>query len=147
MNISLECQYAIRSIFELARQYGQGTVPVSEIAKTYDIPDRFLELILNKLKAGGFVISKRGVQGGFLLAVPPKEVTIGQIIRYIDGPLDPVGKCVVGRHGRECPRKSSCTLRDLWDQARTAVEGIYDSANFEDLVNREVATAVADYCI
>jgi len=146
MAISLKCQYAIRSLLELARHYGRAAVPISKIAKIYGISTRFLEIILNQLKRGGFVGSKRGVQGGFFLAVKPKDVTIGQIVRFLDGPLDPVN-CVVVRTGRDCPRKKRCVLREMWGRAREAVERVYDSANFGDLLKQEATHPAADYSI
>jgi Rrf2 family protein len=146
MNISLKCQYAVRGVLELARHYGRAAVPISKIARPYEISTRFLEIILNQLKRGGFVGSKRGVQGGFFLAVKPKDLTIGQIVRFLDGPLDPV-KCVVGRSGRDCPQKKRCVLRDMWSKARQAVERVYDSANFADLLKQEASHSGTDYSI
>ena len=146
MNISLKCQYAVRGVLELARHHGQASVPISKIARPYGISTRFLEIILNQLKRGGFVDSTRGVQGGFFLAVKPKDVTIGQIVRFFDGPLDPV-KCVVGRSGRECPQKKCCVLRDMWSRARQAVEQVYDSTNFADLLKQEAGHGAGDYSI
>jgi len=147
MVISLKCQYAIRGVLELARHYGQAAaVPVSAIGRTYGISTRFLVVILNELKRGGFVRSKRGVQGGFLLAVPPKELHVGDIIRFVDGPMDPV-RCVVGRDARVCPRWARCSLKGLWAQAREAMEQVCDSATFEDLVRQEHGVPTPDYCI
>ena len=146
MTISLKCQYAVRGVLELARHYGRAAVPIRKIAKVYGISTRFLEIILNELKGGGFVGSKRGVQGGFFLAIKPKDVTIGQIVRFLDGPLDPV-KCVVGRSGRECPQKKRCVLRSMWAKAREAVERVYDSTNFADLLKQEAGPGAADYSI
>jgi Rrf2 family protein len=131
---------------ELARQYGKGAVPISEIAKVYGISQRFMEVILNELKRAGLVGSKRGVQGGFFLAVQPREVTVGDIIRFVDGPLEPV-KCVVGRAHRPCPQKSGCPLPDIWGQASRAVGQVYDSANFEYLIRRENLASAPDYHI
>jgi Rrf2 family protein len=146
MKISLKCQYAIRSVLELARRHGRGTVSVSEIVKVYGISTRFLEVILNELKKGGFVGSKRGVQGGFFLAVHPRDVTVGDIVRFVDGPLDPV-ECVVGRRHQTCPQRERCPLPEVWSQAREAVEGVYDSANFEDLVRRTKSASTPNYSI
>ena len=146
MKISLKCQYAIRGVLELARRHGQGMVPVSEIVKIYGISTRFLEVILNELKRGGFVASRRGVQGGFYLAVHPRDVTVGDIVRFVDGPLDPV-TCVVGRQRQACPQRDRCPLPDVWSDARKAVEKIYDSANFEDLVLRTKNSSTPNYSI
>jgi Rrf2 family protein len=138
MNVSLKCQYAIRGVLELARRHEReaGAVPISELARGYQLPRTFLVIIMNELKRGGFVGSKRGARGGFYLAVPPESLTVGDIVRFIDGPVDPVVKCVVGRRGRKCPQISDCALREVWDRAQEAVERVYDSANFADLARR-----------
>ena len=146
MSISLKCQYAVRGALELARHHGRASVPISKIARGYGISTRFLEIILNQLKRGGFVGSRRGVQGGFFLAVKPKDLTIGQIVRFFDGPLDPV-KCVVGRSGRDCPQKKRCVLQGMWSRARVAVERVYDSTNFADLLKQEASQSAGDYSI
>jgi Rrf2 family transcriptional regulator, cysteine metabolism repressor len=146
MKISLKCQYAIRGVLELARRHGQGAVPISEIVKVYEISTRFLEVILNELKRGGFVGARRGVQGGFFLAVHPRKVTVGDIVRFVDGPLEPVS-CVVGRDRSKCPQRENCPLPDVWGQARQAVEKVYDAATFEDLVKRTKSASTPNYCI
>ncbi|MCG3180910.1 MAG: HTH-type transcriptional regulator CymR [Phycisphaerae bacterium] len=146
MTISLKCQYAIRAVLELAKRSGRRAVPISEIARAYSISARFLEVILNQLKKGGFVGSRRGVQGGFFLAIDPREINVGQIVRFIDGPLDMV-RCETGRRGRECPRSHRCALVGTWRRARDAVSNVLDSANFADLAAQDSAEFVADFCI
>lgn len=149
MTISQKCQYAVRAILELAKRYGKGPIAISDIAAKQAIPPRFLEIILNELKQGGFVESRRGVQGGYLLVMPPKTVTVGDIIRFVDGPLEPV-KCISEKGKPSCPIKGKCALIDLWIEAKKAVEGVYDAATFQDLVEREQAldrSKAADYCI
>jgi Rrf2 family protein len=149
MNVSQKCQYALRGIYELAVRYGRGVVRIGEIATAQAIPPRFLELILNQLRQGGFVESRRGVQGGYMLAVSPEELTVGEIIRFIDGPLAPV-KCVAGEESAECPLYGSCAFLELWQRARDAVAEVYDSMTFKDLVDRQRASAqkhAANYCI
>lgn len=148
MNISQKCQYAVRAILELSKRYGQGSVPAARIAVSQAVPQRFLEVILNELKPTGLVDSRRGVHGGYYLACHPKEITVGQVIRLIDGPLDPV-RCI-GDQNTPCPLKDKCSLVRLWDQAREAVEHVYDATTFQDLVDRERdmdCSGVPDYCI
>lgn len=148
MNISQKCQYAVRAVLELAKRFGQGTMPISEIAARQAIPPRFLEIILNEMKQGGFVGSRRGVQGGYQLLMDPRQLSVGQIIRFVDGPFDPV-KCV-GEGNKPCPLKNRCSLIEVWQQAKAAVEQVYDSATFADLAEKERrfdAVKSADYCI
>ncbi|KKL10688.1 hypothetical protein LCGC14_2553300, partial [marine sediment metagenome] len=102
MNVSQKCQYALRAVFELAKRQGRGPTTISDVAEAQAIPPRFLELILGQLRQGGFVDSRRGPRGGYLLPVTSPALTIGQIIEFIDGPIAPV-RCVVGGPDVDCP--------------------------------------------
>src|SRR5512133_2739522 len=87
MIVTQKCQYAMRAVFELARREGQGPVKINEIAEAQAIPQRFLENILNQLKQSGILESRRGKEGGYLLARPSREITAGMIIRLVEGSI------------------------------------------------------------
>jgi Rrf2 family cysteine metabolism transcriptional repressor len=149
VNLSQKCQYAIRAILELAKHYGEGPIAISQIAVSQAIPQRFLENILNELRPTGLIESRRGIQGGYLLARAPATISVGEIIRLVEGPLDPV-KCIGDRNGPCCPLKNDCALFHLWTRAKEAVEAVYDNASFQELVDEERElnrAAVLDYCI
>lgn len=149
MAISQKCQYAVRAVLELAKKRGQGPIPISEIAAKQAIPPRFLEIILNELKQHGLVESRRGVQGGYMLAAEPQDINVGQVIRLIDGPTDPV-KCIAEQGDPSCPLRSQCALIELWTRAKKAMDDVYDSADFATLVERErdmEVNRVASYTI
>jgi Rrf2 family transcriptional regulator, cysteine metabolism repressor len=95
MPISQKTQYAVRAVFELAKRKDIGATKITEFAEPQTIPKRFLEDILNQLKGGGFVESIRGKYGGYLLAREPKDLTVGEILRFIEGPVSRV-ECIVG---------------------------------------------------
>ncbi len=147
MTLSQKCQYGLRGLFELAKRYNQGPVRISDIADAQAIPPRFLEVILGELKRSGYLESRRGVQGGYMLATPPGELTVGEIISSLDGPQTPV-KCL-GEDGAECPmRGGSCAFIGLWERAAAAVAEVYDGTTFQDLLDQEqVAMRVPAYCI
>jgi Rrf2 family transcriptional regulator, cysteine metabolism repressor len=148
LSISQKCQYAVRATLELAKHYGQGPLPISEIAAKQAVPPRFLEIILNEMRQGGFVGSRRGVQGGYVLLIDPRKLSVGRIIRFVDGPFDPVS-CKRGDN-KPCPLKGRCSLIELWQQAKVAIEQVYDSATFQDLADRELEiqeSVKADFCI
>ena len=147
LQASQKCQYALRAIFELAKRRGNGPTTVQEIADVQAIPPRFLELILGQLRRGGFVTSRRGIQGGYELAADPYVLTAGEIIRYIDGSVAPV-RCVAKQSGEDCPLYGSCAFFGMWQQARQAVEEVYDGTTFEDLLAAEPAEQyVSNYSI
>lgn len=149
MSISQKCQYALRAVFELAKRDGTGPTTVAEIAEAQAIPPRFLELILGQLRQGGFVESRRGVRGGYLLAAPRQILSVAEIIRFVDGPIAPV-RCVAGSKDTDCPLHGNCAFMGMWARARDAIAEVYDETTFQDLMDEEQASArdyVAGYCI
>ena len=149
MSISQKCQYAVRAIFELAKK-GQGvSATIHEIAETQAIPPLFLEVILSQLKQGGFVDSRRGVQGGYMLAVSPEKLTAADIIQFIDGPIDPV-RCTLGASEADCRLYGQCVFINLWKRAGDAVTRVYKEATFQKLIEEErecAGKSVENYCI
>lgn len=134
MFLSQRCQYAVRAVFELARHEGRGPVKIADVAEAQAIPVRFLEVILNELKQGGFVESRRGKHGGYMLARAPAALTVGDIVRFVEGPLGPVD-CVVDRDDADCPLLDGCVLMPVWRRAREAVSKVYDGTSFQDLLD------------
>jgi len=138
VKITYRGDYALKAIFQLALNYladGGGVMPITEIARLGDMPVKFLEQILLALRRGGFVKSKRGVNGGFLLARPPEEITIGQVIRFIEGPIEPIA-CVEKGSYKGCKDVAGCIFRDIWKEVRDAISIVVDTLTFEELVLR-----------
>lgn len=136
MPISQKSQYAVRAVFELAKRQGKGATKISDIAEAQAIPQRFLENILNHLKGGGFVESVRGKDGGYLLARPANDLSVGEILRFVEGPLSPVN-CRVGGRKNVCSMYGRCPFNSLWERAEKALEAVYDGTTFRELVVRE----------
>lgn len=129
-------QYAIRAIFELAKRRGKGPTKISEIARAQAIPVRFLEVILGKLKGSGFVSSKRGFYGGYSLVKSPDRITVGDLIRFLEGnPKD--AHCMACDSDGSCPASSHCAFLPMWNQVRDAVFEIFDGTTIQDLLNNE----------
>lgn len=149
MNVSQKCQYALRAVFELARRGRDAPVKIADIAQAQAIPIRFLEVILSELKHGGFVESRRGANGGYLLGTAPKDITAGSIIEYVDGPLAPV-RCVATGEVSDCPLRGACSFMDLWERARDAVREVYNSVTLQELLDNDKTIGqqyATDYCI
>ncbi len=129
-------QYALRAIVELARRVGSGPVKVSEIAAAQAIPRRFLEVILGQLKGSGLVTAKRGYHGGYILIREPDEITVGTVVRYLQGEPDPKDcqNCV---SEPKCPEDKHCAFVSLWNRVNEAVFGIFDETTIQDLVEDE----------
>ncbi|HEY3396479.1 MAG TPA: Rrf2 family transcriptional regulator [Armatimonadota bacterium] len=136
MPVSAKCQYAVRATFELAKRYGTGPTKISVIAAAQAIPLRFLEGILNELKQAGFVSSLRGKEGGYSLLRPPDALKVGEVVRFVEGSLAPV-ECTDPNAPDTCPLAGDCVFLPMWQDAQDAVNEVYDSLTFTDLIERE----------
>jgi Rrf2 family transcriptional regulator, cysteine metabolism repressor len=134
--VSQKCQYAIRATFELAKRHGHGPVKISEIAEAQAIPPRFLEVILNQLKQAGFVQSRRGAEGGYYLARQCSDITVGEIIQFIEGPIVPIA-CMTDKDGFQCALHGKCVFMGMWQRVAKASSDVYDHTTFQDLIDDE----------
>ena len=132
MRISTKGDYATRAMQDLALHYDQGPIQIEEIAKRQHLPVRYLEQILLNLKRAGFLESKRGMSGGYYLAKHPREITMGAIIRAMEGAIIPIF-CVGSGKREVCVEEPHCSLRDIWADVRDAVVKIVDQTTLEDL--------------
>lgn len=124
MNISVKGDYALYAIFDLALQKPGKPIKIADIARRQKIPQKFLELILVGLKQGGFVESRRGAEGGYLLSRPPESITVGEVLRYIDG----------ARKSRAPKPGSSDPFSETWRRVEGAISGVIDHTTFAELV-------------
>jgi Rrf2 family protein len=136
MPISQKCQYGLRAIYELAKHGGPGPLKIAEIARRQLIPLRFLEVILNELKRGGFIRALRGKDGGCVLARSAGELTVGEVMRFIEGSFAPVG-CISEDNTDSCPLQGRCVFLPLWERAQDALASVYDGTTFQDLIDQE----------
>lgn len=133
MRITYKGDYALKAILELALHYGE-LITIHELAKRWDIPVKFLEQVLLELKRGGFVESKRGKIGGYLLAKDPKQVKLGDVIRFVDGSIDPIA-CLEKKYSG-CNDIYKCVFRKVWQEVARSTAKVVDNITFEDLVNQ-----------
>jgi len=134
MKITYKGDYALKTILDLSLHYGSSPVTIHDLAGRLDIPVKFLEQILLDLKRGGFLESRRGKIGGYLLAKPPSQIKLGQVIRFIDGPIEPIACADVRYKG--CNDIKRCILRNIWDQIAKMTSKVVDNITFEDLVKK-----------
>ncbi|MDD5195593.1 MAG: Rrf2 family transcriptional regulator [Candidatus Omnitrophica bacterium] len=134
MRITYKGDYALKAILDLALHYGNGVVTIHQLAKEADIPIKFLEQVLLELKRGGFVESRRGKVGGYFLAKHPSQIRIGDIMRFIDGPIEPIA-CVEKKYNG-CGDIYKCIFRKIWRDVAGATSHIIDNITFEALANQ-----------
>lgn len=148
MNISKKCQYALKAIFELATRDGSEPAAAQSIAARHGISTRFLEVILNELKSGGFVESRRGNEGGYILARDPRELKVREIVEFIQGPMSVLQKVDPVTH--ENIRPGDLALQELWLRVDNAILQVFDRMTFAELIEIEKEKRgymAPDYCI
>ncbi|MGE5598150.1 MAG: RrF2 family transcriptional regulator [Bacteroidota bacterium] len=143
MHISTRGRYGLRALVDLAAHAGRGPVALREIAGRQDISESYLEQVFAALRKAGLVIAIRGPQGGYELGKPAEEITAGEVLRALEGPLTPV-ECVVELGGgRRCRREAICPTRGFWRELGRHIETFVNEVTLEDLVKR-AAMAQAD---
>lgn len=137
MKLSVRGEYALRALIVLGLNYDRAVVPIQTIARLQNIPRKFLEQILNELRAGGILESRRGVAGGYRLARSPEKITLAEVIRYIEGPLAPVS-CVSERFYERCtcPDENNCGIRSVMKEVRDAIVKILEGVTLAQLCER-----------
>lgn len=134
MLITKKNQYALRAVYELAKQRGKGPVKICQIAEAQAIPERFLEVILSQLKRSGFVKSKRGYQGGYELVPGPDQLTVGDLMRYLHKDIA-TQQCMAPIPESRCPFQTACAFYPLWKKVREAMFSVFDQTTIQDLLN------------
>jgi Rrf2 family protein len=127
MKLSRKSDYALRALMSLVANYGRGTLSVRQMAETNDVSRKFLENIMLEMKAQGWVSSVPGRDGGFLLAKPPEEITMGQVVRHFDGILAPIA-CVSTSHYEPCSQEGVCRFRRVLLDIRNYIARLMDTA-------------------
>ena len=138
MKFSKKSEYGLRALIELTKNYGHP-ITRQQIGDRQNVPVIFLEQILLSLKHAGLLASTRGAQGGYALIKPPSKVTLGQVIRILDGPLAPIA-CVsktAYQRCQDCPytKKDFCPLQHVMRGVRNAIAGILDNYSLEDFIS------------
>lgn len=143
MKLSKKGEYALKALIELAINYDKGisVTLINDIAGHENIPPKYLEHILLNLKNGGVLVSKRGVGGGYTLSRPPAEISLGEILRTVEGPLAPLN-CVSKSAYVNCPQEAYCGLFSVMSEVRNAIANIVDNISLKDLANRTLELVV-----
>lgn len=134
MRVSAKGEYALKALLDLALHDTEGLRPIQEIAARQGIPQRYLEQVLLQLKRAGFLDSRRGSAGGYRLARSPAQVTVGAVLRAVEGSVagaDPPQRSGRHAHGDDCG-----DLADLWREVADAVSAVVDGVTIEDLRRR-----------
>jgi Rrf2 family protein len=141
--ISKKTKYALKALIHLVREYDRGPILIADLARDERIPKKFLELILLTLKNNGVLQSRKGKGGGYYLGKPPQEISMGNVIRILEGPLAPVPCVSETAYARcqECADERTCGIRQVMKDVRDAMAGILDGTSLADLLEREEKAA------
>ncbi len=124
MNISVKGEYALLALFDLAVHTSAEPVKIAEIARRQKIPQKFLELILASLKQAGFVESRRGAEGGYLLARTPDAITVGEVLRHMEAKKQSKGSA------------SNNPFAEMWKSVDAAISSVVDRTTFAEIARR-----------
>lgn len=127
MKISTKGRYGLTIMIALAKQYGEGPTPLRKIAAEYELSEAYLEQLVGPLRNSGLVKSVRGAYGGYMLTRHPKEISAGDVIRVLEGPIQPV----------EGIEDEAQPQRELWVRIRDAVKNVLDTTTIEDLTKNQ----------
>jgi Rrf2 family cysteine metabolism transcriptional repressor len=136
MKISTKGDYGTRALLDLAINWGNGPILLRDVAQRQQIPLLYLQRLISPLVAGGIVRSTRGARGGVWLARRPEDIRLNEVIQLLEGSIAPL-ECV--DNPRTCNQSESCAARDIWGEAKEAMNGVLESTTLQDLVERQKA--------
>lgn len=143
MRFSSRGHYGLRAMVDLALAFGEGPVTLTEIAQKENLSVGYLEQLLARLREAGLVEGTRGVRGGYRLRSEPAAITVGDILRALDGPVAPVSCASEAQNETPCEREKSCASRLLWQRMRDSIAQVLDSTSLADLCRESSAEACA----
>ena len=135
MKISTKGRYSVTALYELALHYGEGAVSLKSIAKSQGLSENYLEQLMAPLRRAGIVKSVRGAQGGYMLARSPQEITIGEIITTVEGPIALVHCLLTSAESSEqpCDRACACVTRGVWEKVCDSISDVLNHITLYDL--------------
>lgn len=129
MILSTKGRYGLKAIFELSLNYGSGPVSLKKISEKYDISESYLEQLFAKLKKKGYIETVRGPQGGYMLAKDPEEITVGMVLRTLEGEIT-TSDCI----SKEiCSRESVCATRIIFEKIEKSISDVIDTITLADM--------------
>ena len=134
MRIPMKVDYGVRALVELALHHGNGPVQTAAIANKQAIPEAYLEQLMTTLHKCGFVISRRGPQGGHRLAMEPQDINLHMVMTTLDGSISPLD-CLI--HPTDCAFSESCAQQEVWKSVEDAVQDVLRNITLSDLAQRQ----------
>lgn len=136
MKLSTKGRYGLRAVLDIAINSKEDVVPLSEIALRQDISISYLEQLMSKLKKAGVVSSIRGAQGGYRLGKDPDKLSVGEILRALEGSLDPVDCAVITGEGDSCNSSDNCVTKHVWMRISDSINNAVDTLMLSELIEK-----------
>jgi Rrf2 family cysteine metabolism transcriptional repressor len=137
MRLSTKGRYGVRAMFDLALHSGEEPIALKSVAQREQISEKYLEHLFASLKKAGLIHSVRGAQGGYRLARPAEEITLGDILRVLEGPVAPTDCVVKGSTGEKCERAAECVMLHIWCRLSDEVNDILDNITLAEIVEEQ----------
>jgi Rrf2 family cysteine metabolism transcriptional repressor len=134
MRLSTKGRYGVKAMFDLALHGGESPLPLKTIAERQEISEPYLEQLISTLRKSGLVHSVRGAHGGYLLADSPDQITVGSIIRSLEGSMTPAD-CVAEEEPVDCSKADCCVTRGVWEKIRISIDNVIDSITLQDMID------------
>ena len=134
MKLSTKGRYGLKAMYDLALNYGDEPVPLKSIAERQGISENYLEQLMANLRKAGLVRSIRGAYGGYLLSREPSKITVGDVLRALEGPIGLVD-CVLEQDAVKCLKYENCITRTVWEKISDSIVKTIDSITLQDMCN------------
>ncbi len=139
MKLSTKGRYGLKAMFELALHYGEGPIALKNIAESQGISEHYLEQLIAVLRKNGLTTSVRGAQGGYLLNNIPNNITVGNVIRALEGDVVP-SECVLEENTGKCHKEEFCVTKNVWIKITDSINEVIDSITLQDMVDDFIRT-------
>lgn len=139
MKISTKGRYSVTALYELALHYGDGPLPLKAVAQSQALSENYLEQLMVPLRRAGLVKSIRGAQGGYILGREPKNITIGEIITTMEGPIAVVD-CLLAEaeaDDQPCERACACVTRGIWEKVCDSISNVLNNITLQTLMDND----------
>jgi len=138
VKLSTKGRYGVAAMYDLAMHYGEGPISLKSVALRQEISEHYLEQLMGTLRKAGYVKSVRGAQGGYTLTKDPSQISVGDIIKVMEGPIAPVDCLLTDEISNAyCQRADACVTRGVWVKVRDSITGVLDSISLADLCEEE----------
>jgi len=136
MRLSTRGRYGLKAMYQLAIHYGEGPIPLKQIADKENLSENYLEQLVSQLRKEGLLTSVRGAQGGYMLAIPPREITVGNVLRVLEGDLAPADCIMEEDYG--CENEENCVTKLVWIKIKDSIDEVVDSITLQDMIDESI---------